>query len=41
MVFGLPFDDAKYQKVLKSVCLEEDLEGFPDGDQTQVRDYTT
>jgi hypothetical protein len=37
VLFGMPFDGEKYERVLRDVCLEEDLSDFPEGDQTQVR----
>lgn len=34
--FGLPFDEARYQRVLKACSLEKDVELLVDGDKTEV-----
>ncbi|KAH6709145.1 hypothetical protein BKA61DRAFT_556514 [Leptodontidium sp. MPI-SDFR-AT-0119] len=36
ILFGLPFDEIRYNKVLKSCALAQDLELFDDGDLTEV-----
>ncbi|ETI51821.1 hypothetical protein F443_04930 [Phytophthora nicotianae P1569] len=36
VLFGYPFDEAKYYRVLDACCLLEDLESLPDGDDTMV-----
>ncbi len=36
IVFGLPFDEAFYRKVLFACALEPDLKIMPDGDQTWI-----
>jgi ABC-type multidrug transport system fused ATPase/permease subunit len=36
ILFGLPFDEIRYSKVLKSCALAQDLELFDDGDLTEV-----
>ena len=36
IVFGLPFDEARYQKVLYACALERDVELLVDGDLTEV-----
>jgi ABC-type transport system involved in cytochrome bd biosynthesis fused ATPase/permease subunit len=36
ILFGLPFDEIRYNKVLKSCALAQDLELFDDGDMTEV-----
>ncbi|CAG8727944.1 8123_t:CDS:2, partial [Racocetra persica] len=36
ITFGLPFDEEKYQKVIKDCCLEPDLEMLPAGDMTEI-----
>lgn len=36
ILFGLPFNDLRYQKVLCACALEKDLESLADGDQTEV-----
>lgn len=34
IVFGLKFDQAKYDDVIKRACLEDDFEMLPGGDLT-------
>ncbi|PVH85773.1 hypothetical protein DL98DRAFT_511322 [Cadophora sp. DSE1049] len=36
ILFGLPFDETRYKKVLKACALAQDLELFDDGDLTEV-----
>lgn len=36
ILFGLPFDSLKYQRVLKMSALYEDIKTFPNGDRTIV-----
>ncbi|KAH7417399.1 hypothetical protein BKA64DRAFT_592048 [Cadophora sp. MPI-SDFR-AT-0126] len=36
ILFGLPFDETRYNKVLKACALAQDLELFDDGDLTEV-----
>lgn len=36
IIFGLPFDSIRYEKVLKACALTQDLAMFDDGDQTEV-----
>ncbi|WPK24340.1 hypothetical protein PUMCH_001610 [Australozyma saopauloensis] len=36
ILFGLPYDDEWYQKVIFSTCLQADLAILPAGDQTEV-----
>ncbi|CAG8759895.1 27966_t:CDS:10, partial [Gigaspora margarita] len=36
ITFGLPFDEEKYQQVIKDCCLELDLELLPAGDLTEI-----
>ncbi|ESK84755.1 hypothetical protein Moror_568 [Moniliophthora roreri MCA 2997] len=36
IVFGSPFDEARYKKVLHQCCLERDLTLFAAGDETEV-----
>jgi ABC-type multidrug transport system fused ATPase/permease subunit len=36
ILFGLPFDEIRYNKVLKACALARDLTLFDDGDQTEV-----
>lgn len=36
ILFGHPFDDKRYQEVIETCALSEDLEVLPDGDQTSV-----
>ncbi|CAB4387319.1 unnamed protein product [Rhizophagus irregularis] len=36
IIFGLPFDEEKYRRVVKDCCLEPDLAVLPDGDMTEI-----
>ncbi|KAG7388401.1 hypothetical protein PHYPSEUDO_012609 [Phytophthora pseudosyringae] len=36
VLFGYPYDEAKYYRVLDACCLLEDLESLPDGDETMI-----
>ena len=36
ILFGLPLDSSKYDKVIKSCALKPDLEILPGGDQTEI-----
>ncbi|KAL6813453.1 P-loop containing nucleoside triphosphate hydrolase protein [Trichoderma sp. SZMC 28013] len=36
ILFGLPFDEPRYQKVLEICALKKDLEILPDGDKTEL-----
>lgn len=36
ILFGLPYNEARYQNVLFACALVKDLEMFPDGDQTDI-----
>jgi ABC-type multidrug transport system fused ATPase/permease subunit len=36
ILFGLPYDETRYKKVLKAVALAKDLDLFDDGDMTEV-----
>ncbi|RDW69893.1 hypothetical protein BP5796_08290 [Coleophoma crateriformis] len=36
ILFGLPFDPVRYEKVVQACALSQDLEIFEDGDQTEV-----
>jgi ATP-binding cassette, subfamily C (CFTR/MRP), member 1 len=36
ILFGLPYEQEKYLKVIRSCALEKDLEILPDGDQTEI-----
>jgi ABC-type multidrug transport system fused ATPase/permease subunit len=36
ILFGLPYDETRYEKVLKACALSQDLELFDDGDLTEV-----
>lgn len=36
ILFGLPFDRTRYDKVLQSCALEKDLETLDDGDATDI-----
>ncbi|CAG8565444.1 11234_t:CDS:10, partial [Racocetra persica] len=36
ITFGLPFDEEKYQRVIKDCCLEPDLAILPAGDMTEI-----
>ncbi len=35
-LFGLPFDEARYQRAIKFCALSRDLEVLPDGDATEI-----
>lgn len=36
VVFGAPFDEARYKRAIKVSCLEHDLESLPSGDSTEI-----
>jgi ABC-type transport system involved in cytochrome bd biosynthesis fused ATPase/permease subunit len=36
ILFGLPFFSSRYEKVLYSSALKDDLDIFPDGDNTEI-----
>ena len=36
ILFGLPFDSGRYNKVISSCALDKDLQMLPDGDQTDI-----
>ncbi|KAF8927650.1 P-loop containing nucleoside triphosphate hydrolase protein [Dissophora ornata] len=36
ILFGLPLDEARYQRVIKDCALERDIEILPDGDMTEI-----
>ncbi|KAF9921984.1 hypothetical protein FBU30_007941 [Linnemannia zychae] len=36
ILFGLPFDEARYARVIKDCALERDIQILPDGDQTEI-----
>lgn len=36
ILFGLPYDQGRYRKVLSACALEKDLEILPDGDKTDI-----
>lgn len=36
ILFGAPFDERRYAKVLEVCCLAEDMHQFPDGDSTEI-----
>ncbi|KAI1293287.1 hypothetical protein EDD11_008442 [Mortierella claussenii] len=36
ILFDTPFDEERYQRVIKACCLEADLKLFPFGDQTEI-----
>lgn len=39
ILFGKDFDESKYKSVIKSCCLEQDLEILPSGDRTEVTTF--
>ena len=36
ILFGMPFDQAKYDKVIDACCLRKDLELLENGDMTEI-----
>lgn len=36
VVFGRPYDQNRYQKVVEACCLEDDFKHFPNGDLTEI-----
>jgi len=36
ILFGLPYDESQYRRVLHASCLSHDLSILPDGDQTEI-----
>lgn len=36
IIFGEPFRPRRYEKVLFSCCLKQDIELMPDGDMTEI-----
>jgi ATP-binding cassette subfamily C (CFTR/MRP) protein 1 len=36
ILFGLPYDEKKYQKAIFDACLNSDLAMLPDGDLTEI-----
>ncbi|KAJ1514976.1 Multidrug resistance-associated protein 1 [Coelomomyces lativittatus] len=36
ILFGLPFDEVKYQRAIHLACLKRDLEQLPDGELTEI-----
>jgi ABC-type multidrug transport system fused ATPase/permease subunit len=36
VLFGLPFDESKYQGVVECCCLQRDLELLANGDKTEI-----
>jgi ABC-type bacteriocin/lantibiotic exporter with double-glycine peptidase domain len=36
ILFGLPYDEEKYNRVIRDCCLERDIQILPDGDQTEI-----
>ena len=41
VVFGLPFDEAKYRRVLHDAALEQDIKTLPNGDLTEIGERGT
>ena len=36
ILFGRPYDEARYRQVIRDACLEADIEMLPYGDQTDI-----
>lgn len=36
VLFGRPYDEARYRQVIHDACLEPDLEMLPHGDETEI-----
>ena len=36
ILFGKPFDDKLYEKVIEACALKQDLDALPAGDQTEI-----
>lgn len=36
ILFGQPYDEARYRQVIHDACLEADIEMLPYGDQTDI-----
>jgi len=36
ILFGRPYDEARYRQVIHDACLEADIEMLPYGDQTDI-----
>jgi len=41
VLFGQPFDEERYWKVMEVACMTPDLQLLPDGDLTEVRTRNT
>lgn len=36
ILFGMPFDAARYERIVRACCLDADLSELPDGDRTEI-----